>query len=161
MVKIFNEPPPRRIVTATVHPGSVATNILGSGIANSELASVFLRTPTQAAHIILHAIVSDRFVPGAYIDATGRAHDLAGFAEGQMERHLSSYPNARSLYFARPAVFKLASFDRWAFRNIQFVSYVNASAARAIDTTELAAKLWEVSDRIVKNFEQERPILSL
>jgi hypothetical protein len=121
-----------------------------------------LRTPTQAAHIILHAIVSDRFVPGAYIDATGRAHDLAGFAMGgQMESHLSSYPNARSLYFARPAVFKLASFDQWAFRNIQFVSYVNTSAARTVNTTELAAKLWEVSDRIVKNFEQQRPILSL
>jgi hypothetical protein len=160
MTMLRNETMPRRVVTATVHPGSVATNIVHPLIGQSASLNPLLRTARQAAFVILHAITSDTFLPGAYLDAQGRDHDLADFREEHLKDHLAAFPQAASLSFAQPPMIKIFSFDEWAFNRTQFISYSKSSTnpSAAFDKQQLNTALWEVSDKIVSNWESGKPL---
>lgn len=53
---------PRRLITSSLHPGSVATNI--HPFLSSQLMSYFLRDSDTAAFVIIHALLSEDITPG-------------------------------------------------------------------------------------------------
>ena len=65
----------RRVVTASVHPGTVNSRHYDGGILQSFFLKYLLRTPDEAALLVMHALCDDNYIPGAHIDRyTGRAH---------------------------------------------------------------------------------------
>jgi len=91
----------RRVVTATVHPGSFQSNILshssiGSLLNRFNVLSHLLRSSYQASYVVLHAIMSDKFVPGSYIDAMKESHNFAGYNASQ---HVKAFPAAKAKAF--------------------------------------------------------------
>jgi hypothetical protein len=83
----------RRVVTSSLHPGSVHTEI--HPLLGSHLASYFLRAPEEAAHIVLHCLFSNNYVPAAYFDAMKRDHNLFEFdseIREVVELHMAAHP---------------------------------------------------------------------
>jgi hypothetical protein len=160
----------RRLVTASLHPGSVATNI--HGLLSSDLTALFLRSADQAAHVILHAILDDSFVPTSYIDAMRGAHDLFNFRSLHMHKHLAAFPVTRGLPFALTKeskyFFSLQSY-LWSRQSViwpltdaaagslgEQEEVVDSPAMYRKDT--VAARLWDVSEQIVSDWEAKRPL---
>jgi NAD(P)-dependent dehydrogenase (short-subunit alcohol dehydrogenase family) len=64
----------RRIVTSSLHPGAVATNI--HPFFSNKLTNWAMRSSMEAASIVVYAAMEDKFVPSSFIDSTCRPHDL-------------------------------------------------------------------------------------
>lgn len=166
----------RRLVTASLHPGSVSTNINDL----SRLLSFFLRTSDQAAHIILHAVLDDSFIPGSYLDGMRRPHDLFGHQEHHLSKHFAAFPAVKNLPFGtaksadnrfslhrfvwdrQPLIVpteipSLGKSKRDAAGNLGTVVDTSLPGFYRKDT--VAARLWDVSDQIVKDWEAKKPIL--
>ena len=88
----------RRLVTSSLHPGTVQTNI--STFLSNPFTGVFLRSADQAAYVVLHALLDDSFVPSSYIDGMRGSHDLFGYQEKHISKHYTAFPSAKSLPFA-------------------------------------------------------------
>jgi len=151
----------RRLVTSSLHPGSVHTNI--SSFLASNIIALFLRSSDQAAHIILRAILEDFFVPSSYLDGMGHAHDLFNYQENHLEKHYKAFPEARALPFGavKPTDDRL-SLQRFVWNTRSVISPINATAARVelnYRKDTVAARLWDISEQIVKDWESNRPIL--
>ena len=147
----------RRIVTSSLHPGEVTTNILGEGTLN--IFSLFLRSIDQSAYVILHAIMSDSYVPSSYIDGMKVPHDIFEYSNNYLKKyHFRAFPYTESKKFALDMnkMIKKFKFDDWMFRDRQLISYYNDSN---INTTtpfyssiEIAERLERVSDNIINKF---------
>lgn len=154
----------RRLVTSSLHPGSVHTNI--SSFLASNIVALFLRTSDQAAHIILRAILEDTFVPSSYLDGMGHAHDLFGYQESHLDKHYKAFPEARALPFGsvKPSDDRL-SLQRLVWNAQSVIAPLNTSAVhgaraeRDFRRDTVAARLWDISEQIVKDWESNRPIL--
>lgn len=139
----------RRLVSSVLHPGAVQTNI--HPLFASFLAQMTLRTAEQASRIIMHAILSDSFVPGAYLDAMGRAHDLQGFHGHLLATHIKAHPEAAKLQFTVRNSIDIPSWDlsRWK-RESHIEPQSPASANKTRE--EVAARLWEVTESFIADF---------
>lgn len=154
----------RRLVTSSLHPGSVHTNI--STFLASNIVALFLRSSDQAAHIILRAILEDFFVPSSYLDGMGHAHDLFNYQETHLEKHYKAFSEARALPFgtAKPTDDRL-SLQRLAWSRQSVIAPINVTAVAGarveVDFRKdtVAARLWDISEQIVKDWESNRPIL--
>ena len=135
--------PLRRLVTASLHPGTVSTNIHP----NMRRAGYILRSPQQAARVVLHAVFSHTFLPGAFIDSMQHAHDLEDYRGMHLPQHIAAYPDTSLLPFAHAPSIKPFSFEEYIWRSAS----KRANASRA----ELAKTLWEVSDRIVLKWGED------
>jgi NAD(P)-dependent dehydrogenase (short-subunit alcohol dehydrogenase family) len=83
----------RRVVTASLHPGSVSTAI--HPLMESTIAAFFLRSGDQSAHVVLHALFYNNFITGAYIYSMKRPHNIFEFdseLHEAVELHASAYP---------------------------------------------------------------------
>ena len=147
---------PRRIVSSVLHPGSVKTHIHWL----IEFSGQFLRSSEQAAHLILHAIQSNSYLPGTYLDSMGTAHDLLDFREDHLAVHLEAFPSVVSsrLPFIQPSGINLFSFDTWSFKSRNLISWQSVGPAPTFDSKEVAARLWEVSEGIVIDWEKSNDI---
>jgi NAD(P)-dependent dehydrogenase (short-subunit alcohol dehydrogenase family) len=161
----------RRLVAASLHPGSVSTGI--HGFLAAPAMAMFLRSPEQAAHVILHAILDDSFVPGAYIDAMRVSHDLFAYRTNHLHKHTAAFPATRHLPFYTDKT----SGDRvtlhsllWSRQAVIWPAVdpdVNQTGTHqdVLDSRVLyrkdtvAARLWDVSEQVVSEWEAKRPIL--
>lgn len=154
----------RRLVTSSLHPGSVHTNI--SSFLASNIIALFLRSSDQAAHIILRAILEDSFVPSSYLDGMGHAHDLFNYQEHHLEKHYKAFPEARALPFGavKPTDDRL-SLQRLVWSSQSVVAPLNTTSNVGTQVEvdfrkdTVAARLWDISEQIVKDWESNRPIL--
>ena len=144
--------PQRRLVTASLHPGSVQTHLVS--FFESKWMNMFLRKREDAAMITLKAIESDKYVPSSYLDGMGNAHDLANYRSKHLSVHLQAHPDAASsnLPFQRPVNPKLAKFslDKLLYDKRKFVT---AADGTPFATDDVAARLWEVTDSLVSKWE--------
>ena len=147
---------PRRIVSSVLHPGTVKTNIHWL----IEFSGNLLRTSEQAAHLILHAIQSNNFLPGTYLDSMGTAHDLLDFREDRLSVHLEAFPFVVSsrLPFIELSGIDLFSFEKWSFKARNLIGWRSAGPAPTFSSKEVAARLWEVSEGIVSDWEKSNDI---
>ena len=136
----------RRLVTASLHPGGVHTNI--HPFLASSLSSIVLRSPEEASRIIMSALLSDAFVPGSFLDAMGRAHDLQDFRSLHLEQHLKAFPEAQDMSFTTKGRIKIPSFDLWHWEKAELVRPFLSKTK-----TEVAQRLWDVTEKIVTDFE--------
>lgn len=133
--------PQRRLVTASLHPGSVSTSLTQL----FEMAWPVLRSSEQAAKVVIHAAFSDRFLPSSYIDAMMRAHDLLGYRATYLHRHLKTHQLAsEEARFARVSAVKLYSFDEAMWGKLGHKKHSRFMQGKA---------LWRVTDRIVTSWE--------
>jgi hypothetical protein len=101
----------------------------------------------------MHAIVSDSFLPGSFIDAMQRAHDLQHFRQAHLHRHMSAYPETKDLPFARTPAVHIRSLDEYFWNSTSLASIDDSESKEAI-----ARRLWEVSNRIVDNWEMQAAV---
>lgn len=155
----------RRLVTASLHPGTVHTHI--SPFLESNYNALFLRSSDQAAHIILRAILEDTFVPSSYLDGMGLPHDLFNYQEHHLHQHYRAYPEARTLPFqtAKPTDDRL-TLQRLVWNSQSLIvagdniTQANEGSLPVVFGKEtVAARLWDISEQIVKDWESNRPIL--
>lgn len=147
----------RRLVTASLHPGSVQTNI------HPFLASMgpFLRSAEQASRLVLHALLSDTFLPGAYLDAMGRAHDLQDYHERFLPTHLAAHPQARHLPFIHKNQIKVPSWDLGYWETAHLIAPLPSNTDKASAAEDLrerdvvAARLWDVTEAVIRDFEKK------
>lgn len=64
----------RRVVVSSLHPGAVSSEI--HPFLKHPLIKPLLRSPLQAANVVLRGVFGDDFVPSSYFDAMGLAHDF-------------------------------------------------------------------------------------
>jgi NAD(P)-dependent dehydrogenase (short-subunit alcohol dehydrogenase family) len=135
---------PRRLVTSVVHPGEVATNLHWT----FQLFNKFFRTSAQAAEVILYALQSDEFVPGAYIDGMAHSHDLQSYRDLHLPIHLEAYPFVLSekLPFTRPNVIEHFSMPEWAFKGKNLLTSLSKGSVSTVPTHFVAVQLWDISD---------------
>mmetsp|Transcript_5067 Transcript_5067/g.5191 ORF Transcript_5067/g.5191 Transcript_5067/m.5191 type:complete len:500 (+) Transcript_5067:123-1622(+) len=143
---------PRRVVTASLHPGSVSTNIHWS----LDTFSKLMRTSAEAAHVILHAIQSDDFVPGAYIDAMMQSHDLQKYRKLHLPTHLEAFPDISkdSLPFIRAPGIDSFSLPVWDWEKKNLIGSMSKDSVEMVPNDVVAAQLWHVSEKFVANWEQ-------
>lgn len=157
----LNHPNNRRLVAASLHPGSVSTNIID--VMKQPLMSALLRKPMQASYVILHAILADDFVPGSYLDPMKCGHDLLQYkSSGGIYNHYKAYPSTLKLQFANNATTAstLYSLDEAFFQSKSFVHVSNTSDRIHTDVThqELSKVLYDVTEGIIRDFEYNRLI---
>lgn len=143
---------PRRVVTASIHPGSVSTNIHWS----LEALGKLMRTSAEAAHVILHAIQSDNFVPGAYIDAMMQSHDLQKYRKLHLPTHLEAFPivmKERMLFTRTPAI-DLFSVPVWGWEKNDLIGSVAKGSVTMVQNDVVASQLWKVSEKFVADWEK-------
>lgn len=153
----------RRLVTAVLHPGSVATNI--HPFLSSKLLKYYFRTREEASEVILHAILSDDFVPSSYIDSMKFSHDLLNYRSNHLDAsHLTAFPHARTLPFAKPSAIERWSFDIYWNRNAVLVKPRNAYSGLGLgsgsDAVLVAGRLFDVTEQIIKDWENKKPIFT-
>jgi hypothetical protein len=205
---VFNPKSFRRLVTASLHPGTVGTHI--SWFLDAPLVSPFLRSPDQAAYVVLHAILDDSYVPGSHIDAMLHGHDLFGFQAKHLRRHFELFPEAQSMDLSddtytlhrqwwrvqslvQPSVaFNSENSDGRVDAIITSVvsnATIPITTAATVDSEQenpqeslqqeereesakdkndgvelyhkhtVAARLWDVTDQIVRDWEADKPVL--
>lgn len=144
---------PRRIVTSVLHPGSVRTGIHWS----LEAAGRFMRTSDQAAHLILHAIQSDSFLPGSYMDSMGITHDLFNYREEHLHVHLKAYPSvvASGLPFVYPPTVEFFSFEKWNFKDRNLIGWRSKDSPPVFSSSVVAARLWDVTEHLLTEWKKE------
>jgi NAD(P)-dependent dehydrogenase (short-subunit alcohol dehydrogenase family) len=144
---------PRRIVTSVLHPGSVRTGIHWS----LEAFGQFLRTSDQAAHLILHAIQSDLYLPGSYMDCMGTTHDLFNYREEHLQVHLKAYPSVVTsrLPFVNPPVVEFFSFEKWNFNDKNLIGWQSEENPPVFSSSAVAARLWDVTEHLVEEWKKE------
>lgn len=160
----------RRVITSSLHPGSVSTNIIS--FIQSGVYSLVLRNIVDAGYVILDAILSDNYVPGSFFDAVRRPHDLSDYATNGMALHLKNFPEAKSLPFAKPAQFSFFSFDKFLWSRKEFVvptpivkkfapDQVTVVMEKQVYSSDaVASRLWEVSEQIVADWSKQKAVLT-
>ena len=117
---------PRRIVTAVLHPGAVATNI--HPLFSSSYSNWGMRSSLEAARLVVYAALEDSFVPGSYIDSMSVPHDLFGYFDSHTDivsseacsntsgiaRHIAAWPHASTLPFFSAAKTEITEIKRTA-----------------------------------------------
>lgn len=164
---IFNKH--RRVVTATVHPGSFQSNILSQTIIGSilnrfNILSYFLRSSYQASYVILHAIMSDNFVPGSYIDAMKESHNLANY---NVSQHLKAYPTAASKAFhSTKNSIKRFKYDEYYYNQHKILfncdpdAQTNSRKECALySKNDVSRRLWDVSQQVIDDFLARKKLL--
>jgi len=145
-------PAPRRLVTASLHPGTVHTGLVSWF--SSYWLSTFLRTPLEAAMITLKAVENDKYVPSSYIDGMGTPHDLQDYRERHMKVHLEAFPDVvrRSLPFVKTPALPVWGLDKKMFETRQFVKMpADGPVAHA---AAVAMRLWDVTDHFINTWEE-------
>jgi NAD(P)-dependent dehydrogenase (short-subunit alcohol dehydrogenase family) len=144
---------PRRIVASVLHPGMVSTDIHWYFRA----AGQFLRSRAQAAHIVLHAIQGNTFMPGSYIDSMGVGHDLFNFRDDLLKIHLEAFPDvaAAALPFIRRPGVETFSFELYSFKGKNLLGWRSGGSPPLVAAELVAEKLFQVTDRIVSQWVDE------
>jgi NAD(P)-dependent dehydrogenase (short-subunit alcohol dehydrogenase family) len=148
----------RRLVTASLHPGTVSTNIAPI----LKYSPSFTRSSDDGGLVILHAILDDSYVPGSFIDEMLNAHDLVDLRDSNLPAHLSAYPAAQDLPFSKESSIGYFSLHKlvWSLQ-----TFVVPQSAEMLELTAresarlLGARLWDVSDQIVHDWEMKHKIL--
>jgi len=93
----------RRVVTAAMHPGAVATNI--HPVFSNSLTNWPMRAHLEAARIVVYAAMENTFIPSSFIDAQVKPHDLFQYysSQGELETHFEAWPEAQRLQFSAAA----------------------------------------------------------
>ena len=139
----------RRVVTSSLHPGSVSTAFHPFF---HQAGTMMLRSAEEAADVVMFALFSDDFLPGAFIDAMQRPHDLQGFQKLHAAVHLKAFPSATSLpvFQGRNTTSrKPFSFDEYMWGPSKHA--MGAPVAKSI----LAKRLWEVSESLISSWEHD------
>jgi NAD(P)-dependent dehydrogenase (short-subunit alcohol dehydrogenase family) len=151
----------RRLVTASLHPGTVHTNI-ASLLAN-KIVGLMLRSSDQAAYIIMHAILEDSFVPSSYIDGLRKPHDLFNYREKHLQNHLNAFPAARSLPFAEESkVDDKHSLHRlfWTSQSLIKPNIGEVVGVELFRKDAVAGRLWDVSEQLLRDWEAGKPMFT-
>jgi NAD(P)-dependent dehydrogenase (short-subunit alcohol dehydrogenase family) len=157
----------RRVVTASLHPGSVATDI--SSFLSSPATRIFLRSADEAANIVIYAALNDDFVPGSYIDSMSHAHDLNKYRTTFLSNQITAFPYASDLPFSKRNCKLYAptwDVDAWLWSSMKMTTPASAAAANYNTSTEsissntLAARLYDISNQLVTDFEKKKPLFS-
>jgi len=144
----------RRLVTASLHPGSVHTNI--ASLLASKVVALVLRSADQAAYILMHAVLEDSFVPSSYIDGLRKPHDLFNYRD-RLQKHLNAFPAARSLPFAESAEDRSLHSLLWHSHSLVQPHPAN-TAGELFRKEAVAARLWDVSEQLLRDWEAGRPL---
>eukprot|EP01038_Epipyxis_sp_PR26KG_P005044 gene5044-7039_t len=160
----------RRLVTASLHPGEVATDI--HPFTKAWVSQIYLRSKEQAANVILHAILDNEFVPSSFIDAMKMGHDLFNYRDNFLDRHIKSFNATIKLPFARRPSINIPSVDLFAWNKTSktlIYTKINNSTNNNNNNNNnnnqyspftVAARLWDISEQILKDFEKKKPLLS-
>lgn len=109
----------------------------------------------------MRAVQDENFVPGSYIDAMKRPHDLGTKQDRNLviDRHLAAHPSlgllAPAPSFLRPTALETSSLANfiWSRHNFIVPAAVTASGEKIPFRNEVvSARLWEVSDQFVSEW---------
>jgi NAD(P)-dependent dehydrogenase (short-subunit alcohol dehydrogenase family) len=162
----------RRLVTAAIHPGMVQANI--HEFFSNPLTNWFMRSREEAARLVVYATLENSFMPGSYIDGMCNAMDLTGFRANNagLETHAAAFPVVRRMQWLAEAV-NFDSIIRYVFQADLWMRRTLIFPEPAISNVEdrweekfelramVAARLWEVSEKVIQAFEKKKPLFSL
>ena len=146
----------RRLVSATVNVGNVFSlptpDLFGS------ISRIMFRSSDQAAYVLLYSLISDDFVPSAYIDPIKMSQDLQSYREVHIQRHIDNYPSVKHLNFARPRSINYSSIDAYLWNRMEFIKPSNNVSI--YERKDLASRLWDISNDLVEDVLKGRKIFS-
>jgi NAD(P)-dependent dehydrogenase (short-subunit alcohol dehydrogenase family) len=152
-IKATNTKAQRRLVTSYVTPGNYI--VKDRGLLSNPLTDLFLRTPDEAAYVVLYAILSDGYLPSSYIDPMMRHHDVTNFRttsqDDMLSIHGKAFPWSLEFPFNR-----LSPITTYKFEEDQFKRKTNFLKNRAADISDqrsVARRLWTVTDQTILEFE--------
>lgn len=163
----------RRIVTASIHPGTVQANI--HEVFSNPWTNWFMRSAEEAARIIIYATLENNFLPGSFIDSMSRPGDMTDWAQAShgLEVHAEAFPDVKKLqWFAeaknsRHSPPQILQKSLWQSRTLMFPPPVmRESRQEDIDREKkefremVSARLWDVSEAAVKAFERKEEMFS-
>jgi len=102
--------------------------------------------------------LENAFPPGSFIDATMRDHDLTGFRSSPagLAMHVAAFPEANDLLFARSQKsIDFSSLDEMVWGKRAFIT-PSIDVSEKLEKSTLAARLWDVSEQILKDFEEKK-----
>ncbi len=156
----------RRVVTASIHPGTVQANI--HDVFSNPWTNWFMRSAEEAARILVYATLENDFVPGSFVDSMCRATDLTDWATASygLELHAETFPKVKRMQW-----FAEAKNDRhtpsWILQKAhwQSRSFLFPSPSGIVEEGEkremremVSARLWDVSEAAIKAFERRKPL---
>jgi NAD(P)-dependent dehydrogenase (short-subunit alcohol dehydrogenase family) len=154
----------RRIVTASLHPGGVTSNIASI----MRYVGPLLRSPDEAAWIVIHAILDNSYVPSSFIDSMKRSHDLDDYKRHELSTHVNNFPliaiDPKFTYLRPDSGIKNFSLHSFAWGNTQFIKPM-ISELQHKGNQEIAhllkIRLWDISENIINNWLQNKNSSSL
>ena len=88
-------------------------------------------------------------------------HDLFDYRKNHLPKHLEGFPDAKNQYYAAPLGITVPSFDRWWFKKKQvFCADCEARGMGKISAETVAARLWDVTEQIIADWEAGKPVLT-
>jgi NAD(P)-dependent dehydrogenase (short-subunit alcohol dehydrogenase family) len=149
----------RRIVTASLHPGGVASNVASI----MQYVRPLLRSPDEAAWIVMHAILDNSFIPSAFIDSMKGSHDLDNYKRHELSTHLINFPamegNPEFIYLRPDNGIRNFSLHSFAWGNTQFIKPMIPDLQEK-SNQEIAhllkIRLWDSSENIINNWLQKK-----
>lgn len=157
----------RRVVTSSLHPGSVSTGI--ASFLSSPFIRIFLRTSDEAANIVMYAALNDDFVPGSYVDSMNHAHDLNNYRKTFLPNHIKAFPYTEKLPFSTKNHELYApawDVDAWLWSRMNMTVTASSLAKRynttaeSLTPTTIAARLYDVSNQLIMDFERRKKLFS-
>jgi len=142
----------RRVLTASLHPGSVHSKTFPIPDFIRLLFFPFFRADDDAGYVLLHAVLDDTFTPGSYIDAMKQHHHLGSIEDTHqiLLRHSQAYP-VDSLNTSLSAASNMwFNIPQMMWMRDRFVSPLKEGDN--ITSDELATRLWVVSEGIVNRW---------
>ncbi len=155
-----NTVPFRRIITSSLHPGSVSSNIASL----LKYSFLFIRDIDDAAWVVMDAIFNNEYIPSSFLDTMKGKHDFISYGKYGLEKHLDNYPtlmNDIKLFspnYVSPSRLNF-SIQTYAWERTKFIQPMipelqDKSNLEIVHL--LKVRLWDVTDTIVTNWEKSR-----
>lgn len=106
---------------------------------------------------LLHCVLYP--ISASYLDSMRTPHDLLGYRSKHMSTHLKAYPEASQQFYAKDSMFDIFSFEKWWFQKQQLCWDCSKSMHGSVSAETVAARLWEVTEQLINDWEGGRPIL--
>eukprot|EP01040_Poterioochromonas_malhamensis_P006812 gene6812-7343_t len=141
--------PFRRIITSSLNPGTVSTNIASF----LKYSFLFIRDIDDAAWVIMDAVFSNEYIPSSFLDTMKGKHDFISYGKYGLEKHLDNYPtlvNDLTVFPPNPS----RAWERTKFIQPMIPELQDKSNLEIVHL--LKVRLWDVTDTIVTNWEKSR-----
>jgi len=160
----------RRVISVSLHPGTVNTNILSW----LSYTGSFSRSADEAGQVLLYAVLDNKYLPGSYINSMLGNHDFIQYRQLYFPLHMKVFPSVKQLPVFRVSRFRMDiamnsiglqySWNQKLQLIVPPVDPLMMPELAGMNNSELAVlvgeRLWDVSEQIIEDWEAGRSLFS-